>query len=115
MAVDILSVNKGKKAELKACTYLEINGFKIITTNFYAKKMGEIDIIATKNDIFHFIEVKSAPDYETAILNITPSKLSKIKRSTQYYIQKEQLNVNFCIDAVIIYEDNIELIENITF
>lgn len=77
--------------------------------------MGEIDIICQKDKIYHFIEVKSAPDYETAVNNITPSKLSKLKRSIDYYIQTKKLNCNYCIDAVIISEDELEFLENITF
>ena len=81
---------------------------------FYAKKLGEIDIIAKKNSIYHFCEVKSATDYETAINNITKSKLSKIKRSVDYYIQTKKLDVSYCIDAIIITDESIDFIENIT-
>jgi len=106
--------HKGKESEEKACEFLISSGFKIIEQNFYAKKLGEIDIIATKNGVYHFIEVKSSVDYESAINNITPSKLSKIKRSTDYYLQTKKLNVAFCIDAIIIVGNEIEYLENIT-
>jgi putative endonuclease len=42
----------------------------IIETNFYAKKLGEIDIIAKKDNIYHFCEVKSANSFETAVQNL---------------------------------------------
>lgn len=105
---------KGNQAEQQSCEYLHSQGFQIIEQNFYAKKLGEIDIIATKNSVYHFIEVKSAKDYETAVNNITPSKLSKIKRSVDYYLQKKQLEVDFCIDAMIVVNADIEYLENIT-
>ncbi len=105
---------KGDLAENKACEYLNSQGFKIIEQNFYAKKLGEIDIIATKDKTYHFCEVKSANDYETAVNNLTPSKLSKIKRSTYYYLQIKKLDVAYCIDAIIVVEDKIEHLENIT-
>lgn len=111
-----MSQSKGKIAEDKACEILISQGFKIIERNFFAKKLGEIDIIATKDSIYHFVEVKSADDYETAVNNISPQKLSKIKRSVNYYIQNKKLNVNFCIDAIIVFENQqIEILENITF
>ena len=88
--------------------------FEIIEKNFYAKKLGEIDIIAKKNDTYHFCEVKSAPDYETAINNLTASKLSKIKRSVDYYLQIKKLDVAFCIDAIIVNDEEINFLENIT-
>jgi len=109
-----LSRSKGNLAEDKACEYLYSQGFKIVEQNFYAKKLGEIDIIATKDNTYHFCEVKSALDYETAVNNITPSKLSKIKRSTDYYLQTKKLDVAYCIDAIIVVENEIEHLENIT-
>lgn len=106
---------KGDIAEIKACEYLNSQGFKIIEQNFYAKKIGEIDIIVKKNDIYHFIEVKSANDYEIAVNNITSSKLSKLKKSIDYYLQIKKLNVSFCLDAIIVVDNEIEFLENITF
>jgi len=109
-----LSRSKGDIAETKACEFLNSQGFKILEQNFYAKKLGEIDIIATKEKIYHFIEVKSANDYEIAVNNITPSKLSKLKRSIDYYLQIKKLDVSFCIDVIIIVDEDIEFLENIT-
>lgn len=110
-----MSRSKGDIAENKACEFLNSKAYKIIEQNFYAKKLGEIDIIASKEDIYHFIEVKSAEDYEIAVNNITKSKLSKLKRSVDYYLQIKKLNVSFCIDAIIVVENDIEFLENITF
>ena len=109
-----MSKEKGDFAEKRAISFLEDSNYKIIETNFYAKKLGEIDIIAKKDDIYHFCEVKSANDYETAINNLTNSKLSKIKRSVDYYLQIKKLDVAFCIDAIIVNDDSIEILENIT-
>jgi putative endonuclease len=47
----------GEFAEGLACRYLEGKGFHIIERN-YTRRCGEIDIIAQRNDITHFIEVK---------------------------------------------------------
>lgn len=105
---------KGDYAEKQACEYLVQAGFKIIEKNFYAKKLGEIDIIALKDEIYHFIEVKSALSYEVAINNISPSKLSKIKRSVLYYLQKNKVENSFCLDAIIISNNQIDFLENIT-
>ncbi len=108
-----MSTSKGIYFENKACAYLEDIGFIIIEKNFYAKKLGEIDIICKKNDVYHFVEVKSGLNFE-AIYNITPSKLSKLKRSIQYYLQLKKLNVAFCIDAIIFANEDLQYLENIT-
>ncbi len=109
-----MSRSKGDIAESKACEFLISQSFKIIEQNFYAKKLGEIDIIATKDKIYHFIEVKSANEYETAVNNVTPSKLSKLKRSIDYYLQIKKLDVSFCIDVIIVVNEEVEFLENIT-
>ncbi|MEA2027525.1 MAG: YraN family protein [Campylobacterota bacterium] len=105
----------GNQSEDRAIEYLEKNGFIIIERNFYAKKMGEIDIVAKKDDTLHFIEVKSSSNssYEP-IYNITPTKLRRIINSVHYYLKVKKLDMAFCIDAIIIRGDDIELIENIT-
>ena len=103
---------KGNIAEQKAIEFLKKNNFKIIKTNFYTK-FGEIDIIAFKNNVFHFIEVKSGKSFEP-IFNITPKKIQKIIKTAQLFMKKNSINSAFCIDAIII-KDDIEFIENITF
>ena len=105
---------KGSYFEQEAVRFLQKNNFKIVEQNFYAKKIGEIDIVAKQNDIYHFIEVKSGDSFE-AVYNITPLKISKLKRSIQYYLQKKDLNnVAYCLDAIIFSKDKLEFLENIT-
>ena len=100
---------KGKIAEEKAAQFLKQKGFKIVAKNFYCKG-GEIDIIAYKDDIFHFIEVKSGKD---GIYNITPKKISRLLKCINYYILKNNISTAYVLDAIIVNEE-IELIENIT-
>lgn len=109
-----MSKEKGDFAEKQAISFLEDRKYEIVEQNFYAKKLGEIDIICKKDNIYHFCEVKSAPDYETAINNLTKSKISKLKRSINYYLQIKKLDAVYCIDAIIVCDKNIEFIENIT-
>ena len=103
----------GDYFETKACEYLKEHGFCIVEQNFYAKKLGEIDIIAKKNEVYHFVEVKSGSGFE-AIYNITPAKLSKLKRSVSYYIQTKKITNAYCIDAIIFSGEELEFLENIT-
>lgn len=104
---------KGNYFEEKATLYLVECGYQIIERNFYAKKLGEIDIIATKEGVYHFVEVKSGESFE-AVYNITPSKLGKLKRSVEYYLQTKKLSVPYCIDAIIFAGEELEFLENIT-
>ena len=109
-----MSTAKGKIAENLAINFLLNKDYEILEVNFYAKKLGEIDIIAKKEGVYHFCEVKSSTSYITAINNLTKSKLAKIKKSTIYYLQKKRLDVSFCIDAIIISNNEIVHLENIT-
>jgi putative endonuclease len=104
----------GDQSESLATDFLEREGFVIIERNYYAGKLGEIDIIATKEDILHFIEVKSSYGDFDPIYNITPSKLKKVINSAHYYLKHKGLDIAFSIDALLIRKGEVELIENIT-
>jgi putative endonuclease len=108
-----MSRAKGNIAEDRACDFLLQNGFSIVDRNFYSP-FGEIDIVASKDETFHFVEVKSGVDYESAIQNITPSKLRKFTKTLNVYLKKNSLNVDFMIDAIVVTSDDIWLIDNIT-
>lgn len=104
---------KGDLAEEKGCDYLRARGLRIIDRNVY-NRFGEIDIIAIHENVLHFIEVKSAQNYEQAVHNLTSAKLQKLNRTIQFYLQQKRLNGDYCIDALIVSEEGIEWIENIT-
>ena len=104
------SRQKGDFAEDRAIDYLQEQGFLVIDRNF-SSRFGEIDIIAIKDKVLHFVEVKSG-EYDP-IYQITPSKLSKIQKTAYIYMSRKNLDLDFCLDALIVTED-IELIENIT-
>ena len=104
----------GNKSEDKAVRYLENRGFIVTDRNYYAKKLGEIDIVAVKDGVLHFIEVKSSHRSFEPVYNITTSKLHKIIKSAQYYMNVKKLDTPYCIDAVIVKKNSIEFIENIT-
>lgn len=108
-----MSREKGNIAEDKACTYITDEGFSIVERNFYSR-FGEIDIIAIKEEVLHFIEVKSALDYELAIQNITPRKLSRLIKTGDVYIKKNKLTLDFMYDAVLVTPQKVWHLENIT-
>lgn len=108
-----MSRAKGNIAEDKACDFLVDNGYFIVERNFYSR-FGEIDIIASKMQVLHFIEVKSGLDYESAIVNITPQKLRKFIKTVHVYLKKNALDIDFMIDAVVVTPKEVSLVENIT-
>ncbi|MCH5313520.1 MAG: YraN family protein [Helicobacter sp.] len=108
-----MSRQKGAQAEEVACAFLRKNGFEILERNFFAR-YGEIDIIARKDEVLHFIEVKSGVGFEP-IYNITPSKLVKLHKAIGLYISTHHITQAYCLDALIIKDGQCEMIENITF
>ena len=107
-----MSRQKGIEAENRACAFLEQEGFSIVARNFFTR-FGEIDIIAQRGEVLHFIEVKSGANFEP-IYNINPQKLQKLQKAIGGYILAHNITQAYCLDALIIKNNNFELIENIT-
>lgn len=93
----------GRLGEDITVKHLENKGFTVIERN-YLKKYGEIDIIAQKDEIIHFIEVKSV-SYENnpSVSHVTPDnyrpednvhaqKLKRLSRTIQAYLLSKHQN-----------------------
>jgi len=104
----------GNESEELATRYLEDAGYVIIERNFYARKLGEIDIIARRKETLHFIEVKSGRADFDPVYNMTPTKIRRVINSAYYYLKSKNLDTPFSIDALIVRKGPVELIENIT-
>lgn len=84
---------KGQYGEDKAVEYLINNNYEIIERNYRVKKIGEIDIIAFKNNKFIFIEVK----YRNSNLFGEPAeavnykKVAKIRKIALIFLQNKKL------------------------
>lgn len=55
--------NQTKKAIIAASVYLELRGFTILERN-YRRPNCEIDIIASRDSVVYFVEVRNQNDYE---------------------------------------------------
>lgn len=103
---------KGEVAESSAVEFLQNSGFEIVERNYFTR-YGEIDIIAKKDLIYHFIEVKSGKNFNP-LQNVTPKKLNRIINSIYIYLADSALDVEFCVDVVVIKNGEIEFFENIS-
>ncbi len=105
----------GTKYENRAAEYLELNGYQILNKNFRCK-IGEIDLIARKEQYLCFIEVKYRSDTKKGFPAeaITPTKIRRITKTAQFYMLTHHLSPDLpCrFDAVVILGDRIELIQN---
>ena len=108
--------NKGFYFEEIAKRYLQNNKYIILDTNFFCR-FGEIDIIALKDGIVSFIEVKGRKntDFGYPREYVTPSKIRKIISAAKYYIMKKNYSDIKCrFDVIEIISDKKEInyIEN---
>ncbi|SFV65089.1 Predicted endonuclease distantly related to archaeal Holliday junction resolvase [hydrothermal vent metagenome] len=104
----------GDQSEDLAALFLEQEGYLVIERNYFARKLGEIDIIAQKDEVLHFIEVKSGKADFDPVYNVTPAKLRKVINSAHYYMKSKNIDVLFSVDALVIRGDELEFIENVT-
>lgn len=85
-------IELGKFGEDFACQYLLKQGYKILYRNFRCR-MGEIDIIAVKNSVLSFIEVKtrrrSNSTYGMPREAVNQAKQKKIYRCAELYMQSK--------------------------
>ncbi|OQX00815.1 hypothetical protein BWK69_00710 [Candidatus Parcubacteria bacterium A4] len=101
----------GKSGEEIAEKYLLKNGYKILDKNFVFRAVGgpqkaEIDIVAKKDDLFVFVEVKTAK--ENAFFNpenkVDFRKRNKIARAAEVWLSKNKiaLDKKWQIDVIAI-------------
>ncbi len=107
-----MGLKEGLEAEDRASCHLQKIGFKILERNFHSK-FGEIDIVASKEGILHFFEVKFSQRSDP-ILRIIPSKIAKIIKTIGYYFLTKRICCDYQIDAILVTPEKIEIIYNIT-
>lgn len=103
----------GDAGEDLAAEYLTKNGYKIIERNHW-RPWGEIDIVAEKDKILYFIEVKTLVRYgsighfggddfdELPEANVTPAKQKKLKKIIATYLNAKNVpeETNWQIDII---------------
>ena len=90
---------KGDFGEEIACVYLKKHGYFVQDRN-YLRKWGEIDIVAIKDEILHFIEVKSIFDNGQSIGHKPEENVHELKqRRLRRVIQTYLVDRNYGLDA----------------
>ena len=95
----------GNEGENRAAAFLEAKGFSIIERNWRTKG-GEIDIIAVKNDILAFVEVKTLPNGTLDMIQreLNYQKRQRIiKTSKRFLLKHREYNNSYVrFDVIVI-------------
>jgi putative endonuclease len=100
----------GRLGEDLALAYLLEQGYQLITRNFSCK-LGEIDLIVTKDGQTVFVEVRSLRSHQFGRPeeSISQSKKDRVRRIAQYYLHTQSAAnqpVRFDVIAVMIGLEN---------
>ncbi len=75
-----------------AAAFLADRGFEIVEQNYFAGRRGELDIIALKEKLLLFVEVKTRStghgDYGGALRSVDNKKIHALKRSADHFLVK---------------------------
>ena len=103
----------GTIGEKVAAEYLKRHGFSITDRNV-ARKTGELDIIAEKEDTLHFVEVKTiltdefvdekniGDEYDPS-LNLHEAKIRKVARTGEWYVLEKNWEGDWQVDGVLVW------------
>ena len=91
----------GNKGEKRAAAYLKSKGYKIIERN-YRCKLGEIDLIAEKDNIIIFVEVKTRANdrFGKGFEAIVHKKIDKIRKVAMLYMIQKDLQKEIRFDVI---------------
>lgn len=96
----------GDIGENVACMFLEKHGYRVLERN-YLRKWGELDIVAEKGNMVHFVEVKSVT-HGTSMRpeeNMHPGKLKRLHRAIQTYLLEKRVDKDWQLDLVTVEID----------
>ncbi len=109
----------GRRGEEIASSFLLDKGFELLRKNYRFKKSGEIDIIARKENLIIFVEVKSRKTgkFGGALFSINNRKKNTIKKIAEQYLTANQSllpNDYTCrFDLISIENEKLEWLEDI--
>ena len=92
----------GRWGEQVAACFLEETGYMILEANIRTH-YGEIDLLAKKDDVLIFVEVKTRRSTSLGFpeISITPKKMMHIIASAEAYLQAHpELTIDWRIDVI---------------
>lgn len=105
----------GKEKELLAAKFLEDKGYKIVAQNYFCR-LGELDLIAKKDNCLIFVEVKyrKNSNFGNPLEAVGIKKQNTIRKCAQFFMLENHMNfaINIRFDVIGILGNEIMHIEN---
>lgn len=113
MALKITTTKLGQVGEQLAKTYLIKQGFHILEAN-YRYKRAEVDLIAQKENLMIFVEVKMRKNdrFGTPETFVTAQKAQLVHTAASHYLEEHQWNGSIRFDIIAILDTEILLLED---
>ncbi|MBA4166381.1 MAG: YraN family protein [Chitinophagaceae bacterium] len=106
-----LHITRGKEGEALALEFLRKKDFDILVCN-WRHSHYEIDIIATKNGVVHFIEVKTRHSRKFGYPEegVSKKKFANLKKGAEYFMHRFPIwkRLQFDILAISVSKNNKE-------
>lgn len=110
-----MSTSVGRAAEDAVAEHLKTLGFEILAQN-WRNRWCEIDIVANRDKVVHFVEVKyrKSTSHGSGLDYITPSKIKQLKRAALFWINEHAYEGDYQIDVASVdgQTGSIELLES---
>ncbi len=97
----------GVWGEIFAARYLRDNGYGILSSN-YVCRFGEIDIVAEKNGVLYFVEVKTR-NKNTSIRPmeaVDEGKRKRLEMAAKSFLSAAKINSQTAFDVCEVYVDD---------
>ncbi len=97
----------GAWGEVYAARYLRDNGFNILSAN-YVCRFGELDLVASKNDVISFVEVKTRNE-KTDIRPmeaVDEGKQERLRMAAKSFLNYAKLSGEMKFDVIEVYLDD---------
>lgn len=103
----------GALGEKVAAEYFKRHGFSIRDKNV-TRKTGEIDLVVEKEDVLHFVEVKTIlvdefrdeksahDDYDPSV-NLHEMKIRKVARTGEWYALEQEWEGEWQVDGCLVW------------
>lgn len=98
----------GRLGEAIAARYLVKHGYTVILRNFLVQGLGEVDIIAHRDGVLHFVEVKASYTYCLTdelhpVANFDDHKKARVARVMRRYCDEHDVTMPRTVSLAAVY------------